>query len=244
MWTRWDSDLIAGEPAVSILPWDFKGDGKVMGVVACHGYGGDELELYTPDGTKGNFHAIIRAVVAAGYPVVMCYNGGNQWGNSTAVSRVASARSYLQGTLGAKTGKVLLIGQSMGHLAVMNYASQNPANVAAVFSSMGVADLSDIHANPSYTGTIDAAYGGTWTQSANGATSNPTTQAKAGKYAGLPWLCYHGSTDTTCPPTTQSTLQAAIGSTARRVQVSGGHNWTTVGNYNIADIVSFLQSND
>lgn len=247
-----------GEATMTILPRGWRGDGTRAGLVYCHGYTADlipELEARNPAVAPGMYRLLSAIADELGVPIVSLAMGSpggtgnppatpgatNPWGNPTAVARIASGRTYLQG-IGARAGKIALLGQSMGHVAAMNYAAANLANVACVLSSMGVADLDHIHSQSAYLASINTAYGGSWSQAANGATSNPLTQAQAGKYAGLPWRGYVGSADTVAPPAQAQALAAAIGSSASLVQIGGAdHSWGTVAQYPLDDVLGWLR---
>jgi len=239
VYTEYSATALNNEPSILIVP-KFVRPGAT-GIVYCHGYGEDALEPRDLTSTRINMFNLVQALAEAGFPVISCFNAGNQWGNATAVARVTSAAAYLASRVGASSTRVGLMGQSMGHLAVMNWAAQNRAKAAFVLSSMGVADLNDIHNNSSYAASINSAYGGSYTDAAQGATYNPTVNA-ASKFAGLPWMCWGGSSDTVCPPAKTTALKNAIGPTASYTQVSGGHAFATVGNYDTAQIVAFAQA--
>lgn len=241
VWTNFSVGAVsAGERSIAIYPKNWLNDGSKMGVLYCHGYGGDALECR--NAVSQPMWTIVEAIVNAGFPVLSCDFGGNLWGNSTAIARVTTAKAYLQGTMGAKTGKIGFVGQSMGHLTAMNWVAQNLASTACVVSSMGVCDLNDIYGNPSYTASIDAVYGGAWSNATYGATYNPIINT-ATKYAGLKWLSYRGDSDTVASPATSAALAAGIGGTASHNTVSGAHDWTTVGNYPVQSIVNFIIAN-
>lgn len=250
-----------GEATLTILPRGWRGDGSKTGLVYCHGYTADlipELEARNPAVGPGMYRILNAIADRLGLPIVSLAMGSpggtgnppatpaatNPWGNPTGVNRVGLAKAYLQGAaVGAAPGKVALFGQSMGHLSVMNYAAANLGSVACVVSSMGVADLNNIHGQATYLSSIDTAFGGTWTQAANGATSNPLTQAQAGKFAGLPWRGYVGTADTTAPLAQAQSLAAAIGATASVVPIGGAvHDWNAVAQYPLEDLLAFLDT--
>jgi pimeloyl-ACP methyl ester carboxylesterase len=234
---------VNGETHIEIYPKGWRGDGTKRGIIFSHGANGTELEARNPDGNPFNMYRFVDEIVQLGHPVLSCYLGGNHWGSPAGVSKLAAAVAYMQSTMGAKTDKVGLIGQSMGHLVSMNYTAANRAKVAFVISSMGVADLNDIYQNASYTASINAAYGGSYSNATNGPTSNPSINTST-KFAGLPWLGFAGELDTTCPlPKTQA-LAAGIGSTATLVEVPNGkHDWTSVGLWDISRARDFVLRN-
>ncbi|WP_160665322.1 alpha/beta hydrolase [Pseudarthrobacter sp. ATCC 49987] len=233
-------NVSAGERSLAVLPRNWKANGSKMGVLYCHGYGGTAMECR--NSASQNMWTLVEAIARAGFPVLSCDLGGDIWGNPTAVARVTTARAYLQGTLGAKAGKIALLGQSMGHLTAMNWAAANLASTACVVSSMGVCDLAGIQQDPLFQASINAAYGGTYSNATHGPASNPAVNTAA-KYAGLKWLSYRGASDTIAPQPTAVALAAAIGATATANTVPGYHDWATVGNYPVQAIVDFIAEN-
>lgn len=260
----------SGTGTLLMLPDDWRADGTKTGVIFCHGYNTTpqpEYEAHSPDPSAGipNMYRLIDAIVRAGFPVVSCKNGsaaltsaspftfeitepaatpggGNGWGNATSENYITQARAYLI-SKGAKNGKVLLFGQSMGHIAVMRWVKNNKALAAGVVSSMGVADLSNIYANATYTSSINTAHGGTWSQASLGAATNPLTMAQAGAFSGVPWLGFYGASDTTVPKSTSDALVAAIGASASVNYPAGGHDWNAVANWDTDAIIAFLNAN-
>jgi hypothetical protein len=261
----------SGTGTMLITPDDWRADGTKTGVIFCHGYNtttSPEYEARSPDPSAGipNMYRLVDAIVRAGFPVISCKNGsagltsaspftfeitepaatpggGNGWGNATSENYITQARNYLINTAKAKNGKVLLIGQSMGHIACVRYTRNFKANVAGIVSSMGVADLSNIYANATYTASINTAHGGTWSQASLGATTNPLTIAQAGSLSGVPWQGWYGVSDTTVPKSTSDALVTAIGASASVNYVTGAHDWNAVANWNIDSIIAFLQAN-
>lgn len=260
-----------GTGTLLVLPDDWRGDGTKTGVVFCHGYNtttSPEYEARSPDPSAGipNMYRLVDAIVRAGFPVVSCKNGSagltsaspytfpitepaatpggsNGWGNATTENYITQARAYLQSAgIGAKAGKILLIGQSMGHIACIRWAKNNPTLVAGILSSMGVADLSNIYANATYTASINTAHGGTWSQASLGAATNPLTIAQSGVLAAIPWQGWYGSSDTTVPKSTSDAFAAAYGVKADLHYVAGIHDWNAVANYDIDAIITFLKT--
>jgi hypothetical protein len=232
---------VNGEAHIELLPKFWKGDGTKTGILFTHGAGGNELEARNPNYPQVNMLAFLETFVEAGFPVLSCYLGGDQWGNASAVSKVTAARSYLSATMGASSTRVAFVAQSMGHLSAMNWIAASAGNKAAaafVISSMGVCDLQNIYAGGGYTASINAAYGGAYNNATQGPASNPTTNA-ATKYAGLNWLGFVGTSDTTAPAAQAQALATAIGSTARLITPGGSHDWQTVANWDRQAAIDF-----
>lgn len=224
-------------------PRDYAMDGTVRGVIFSHGAGGNEA---VPFGStqSTNVSAVMREVASI-YPVLSCtFTGQQHWGNDAALTALTDAVNFLKGTFGAKTGKVLLIGQSMGHLHIANWARANPSLVAGIVGILPVSDLNDLVTNNrgSTAAAINAAYGGAYSESTNGPTKNPANYAATG-LVGIPWRGYYASDDTLVLPGTVTGLASSIGSTATATSLgTGGHADGPVANVDIAQLLTFLAS--
>ncbi|MCZ4069227.1 hypothetical protein O1W71_16265 [Microbacterium sp. H37-C3] len=218
------------------------------GLIYCHGYATTNREPLANAASDAIAMWKLIARIAEDRPVLSCDFGLDAWGNASAVSKVTSAVAHLRATYGVHPSKVFLFGQSMGHLTAMNWAAQNKAQVAGVIGSMGVADLKHIHdlTNPEggylYRASIDAAYTNGYTDAQYGAAHNPIVNAGT-KYAGMPWLDLYGTGDTVASPARAEALKTAIGSTARTIPVAGTHNWPTIDNYPVDEVLGFLNDN-
>lgn len=228
------------EGHLALLPKTWKGDGTVRGIIYCHGAIQTEAQMIDATNYPG-LVSIMRAIADAGFPVLGIYAGGDQWGNATGKARVTDGVTYLQGTLGAKAGKVALIGGSMGGLTILNWAKDNLASVACAVGIVPVSDVSDMVTNNrgSLAASINTAYS-TWNEATMGATYNPHTYAASG-LAGLRYKCWYGASDTIVIPSTVTDVVSAIGATATGVSVAGDHT-TALNNIPPADVVSFLNT--
>jgi alpha-beta hydrolase superfamily lysophospholipase len=184
--------------------------------------------------------------VASIYPTLSCTFAGQQsWGNDTSIATVTDAVNYLQSTFGAASGKVLLVGQSMGHAVLANWARANRALVGGLVGIVPVSDLNDMVTNNrgGTAANINAAYGGTYSDTTHGPTHNPTKYAAA-DLASLPWLGFYASDDTTVVPSTVTGLRSLIGTSATAVNIgTGGHTDTVVANLNVSQLLAFLAAN-
>lgn len=227
------------EGSLLMLPKRWLGDGTVRGVLFMHGATNTETQMI--DNTNyPSLRAILAAVAQAGYPVLGVYAGGDQWGNATAQARMDDAKTYLQGTVGAKTGSVVLIGGSMGGLACQNWAKAHAATTACIVGLVPVSDLNDIKTanRGGLAASVNTAYGGSYVEATYGATYNPHTYAATG-LAGIPYKAWYGASDTIVLPATVTDVCTAAGASATAVSVTGGHD-TALDNIPPADVVSFI----
>lgn len=212
--------------------------GGVRGVIYCHGAG--TLASTVPDYSYiGEMH--VYNAVANVFPTLIVDAGGsNNWGNPTATLRIADAVTHLQGTRGAKSGKVLLIGASMGFLTAMNYTKANPTKVAAILGLVPCVDINDMVTN-NRAGTaaaINTAYGGTYVEATNGPTSNPSNYKAS---ITTPIRLYNASDDAICVPSTITSFVAGVPS-ATAVSVGAlGHTQAAIDAAPRDQILAFLQ---
>lgn len=208
-----------------------------VGILYCHASNGQAAEAQY----FGGVHTIVAALVSAGHPVLACELGGaTTWGNDTSLARVTTARSYLQASMGARPGKVALLGLSMGGLTALAWAGANSALTAGVVGLIPVVNIADIHTSNrgGATATINAAYGGAYSDATLGATHNPQRMAAAGKYAGIPIRTYYGDSDAICVPATQTAFASSSGAITTRL--TGGHASSTIEQIDPAEIVTFF----
>lgn len=231
----------AGEIGLAVYPKRYRPDGTKVGVLYCHGRGGGAPEIRDPAVGPGMYR-FMDAIVDAGYPVFSARLAGpSTWGSAASVAQLSQARTYLQGAMGAKAGKVLLMCQSMGHITACAWAAQNPGAVAGIFASIPVCDLTDLYTNNrgGYAAEIDTALGATYSEAANGATINPATLASSGALNGIPWKAYYGTADTTVLPSTVTAFAASVGGTATPI-TGATHDWTITQSYDPAVALSFF----
>lgn len=232
--------VASGETHLAITPPTWAADGSKMGIIYMHG--ATQTEAQMVDGaTYGALKAILRALVVAGYPMLGVLAAGDAWGNATAKSRIDDAKTYLQGTMGAKAGKIGIIGGSMGGLTALNWAKSNLSSVACAAGLVPVSDVTDMHTNNrgGLTASINTAYS-TWSEATYGATYNPHTYASTG-LAGLPYKAWYGASDTTVIPATVTDVVTAIGGTASGQAVPGDHN-SALANVTPSDVVAFFDT--
>lgn len=225
-----------GEQNLALSPKAYPRDGSVRGVIYCHGALSTETQVI---GTTFPNTAAIVAAIANIYPTIACRLAGDSWANDAAIAKVALAKTYLQGTLGAKSGKVVLVGGSMGGALAMAYARANPTLVQALLLLEPVSDLQDIVTNDrgSLASSVNAAYSGGYSNATYGATHNPTTFASS--LAGIPVQTWYATDDTTVIPATVTGVMTAIGSVDLHT-LTGGHADAALAGVPVASVLSFL----
>lgn len=128
--------------------------GQPRGIVYCHGSGSSAeesaVEIRWLSDTLGR-----RSVLHMGDL------GFQTWANDTAVDRIGQAIDSLR--LIGVSGKVALVGASMGSGSALNYAYRYPEQVACVAACIPMTDIEFIRNNPNvaapWVAEIDAIYG-------------------------------------------------------------------------------------
>lgn len=214
--------------------------GTRPGVVFCHG--ALESALSIPNPNLAGQYPLLNAL-SSQFCVGIGDFSGNAWGNSTAQSNVSSMITWMQ-SMGAKTGKVALVGVSMGTTTALNYAKANPSKVACVVSILPAVNVNDFAANnrDGLASTVNAAYGGTYNDSTMGATYNPYVYAST--FPSVPVALYYSTADSVALPTyVTSFLSACPTAIGKAVSTTLDHSEAAVAAapiYGAGGIVPFI----
>lgn len=205
------------------------------GMIACHGAtaGGDVFLDAAFRDPLAYYADQIGPVIAADL------GGASAWGNDTSIAAMSDAKTYLQGTLGAKSGTVMIWGGSMGALTALNWARANASSVAAVALAIPILDLDDVYQNNkgSYRAAIGTAYGVTHpTAIPNLATHSPVAYPDDITF---PVRIYASSNDSIASTTSAcQTWATAVGANCTVVDLGAvGHAATGL---SVSDLTSFF----
>jgi pimeloyl-ACP methyl ester carboxylesterase len=235
------SRYVAREHDATIVSRTFHPDGTRLGIIYCHGSGGTAASTMTPTNI-GEF-PLLHAL-AERYPVVgPAIGSGPLWGNDLSNTRMSQVYAYIQTKVGAKAGKVILAGVSMGVLTALVWAHENPDSVAAVVGWLPAVDIADIHDHnrAGLRASINEHYGGSYDDAVQKYRHNPAYIATTGAYGGLPCRFYYASDDPIAIPATTTAIVAAIGSSASAVPLGpGGHSQKSVAHVPASDVLTFL----
>ncbi|HHA2804366.1 TPA: hypothetical protein ACOFB9_000721 [Stenotrophomonas maltophilia] len=184
---------------------------------------------------------IVRTVVdqCGLYTISADMGGSSTWGNSILLSRMDEAFAYTQTFSQVKKGKVILVGQSMGGLAMLNWARANKSKVAAVVGVIPVTNMNSAIANGLST-QVAAAYGGSYTDAAYGAQYNPRVYAAT--LAGIPGQLWVGATDLIANTTDAGAVATAAG-TIQMITIPGAHAETTLSGIDLDVMAAFVRAN-
>lgn len=215
---------IAGIPTETVtiaLPRKWARNGDKPAIILLPGTGEGTLFPFNPAVAQ----PLIKALTDAGFPVG-CATPINQWGNDYCRLWISSIRAHMQSVLGARAGKIGLIGLSQGGFNVLSWAGANPSLTGAVTGYLAPPDLEFAASAQGYGTAVNNAYGGTYSEATMGAQYNPQTMAENGAYAGIPIELVYASNDDIVPLSMQTAFKNAVGSNV--IQVNGGatgHSW-------------------
>lgn len=204
-------------------------------LVFVHGAGGYIEESFAGNPTT----VLLWRELAKYFTVIATDMGGDQWGNYIHQYYIERARLYLQNTMGC-TGQVTLVGVSMGGAGVLNY-TRNPAyssNVRAVAGIIPLTSLNSIKAI--FPASLNAAYGGDYTDATYGANHSPVVYGNASSFTNVPVKLFNSTGDTVTLPADQATFVAARPQTMTQVIGTAEHSDFLVGE-SIPSVVEFVR---
>lgn len=256
-----------GEGFVVIAPRLYQPDGQTPAILYAHGAGGNGVGTAMSAEVSAQQYNFAHCLAEAGYLVVSGdWTGSWHWGNPGAMARMEAARAWVQDPAGlwrAKPGKVGCAGSSMGGVTSINFWRYNPANVAAVITTIPVGDLDDIRdydrSSQGFRASINLAYGlpvnSTRTfpvtagmPASSGQASLPATAGQANpathlsELATMPYFCgaYSSDDPIISPPTVTTVANATLTRIARSCGALG-HSEAAIGAMNIDDAITFMQ---
>jgi dienelactone hydrolase len=217
--------------------------GTAQGVIICHGFIGDLVA--TPSAVGLAFEYSIGVPLFNHLREQFAYAEGDfsndAWGNDTAIANVETMRSWMQSSMGAKSGKVALVGISMGGLTALNYAMAHPENVACVVGLIPAVNLQALLSNPAGTDSINAAYGGTYDDSRDGPMHNPVVYAS--DFPNVPVHLYYSTADTgVLPQYAEQFIANCPTAQGTAVSTTLDHSNAAVAAADMNDIVKFIRN--
>lgn len=170
--------------------------------------------------TEARWTALRQALMSNGYALLSADDMGDRWGNPASVANYKALLEWVRSRV--YCGKLYLIAYSMGGLPMWNSISHGEMSPAAVTAICSVCDLIAMRSNPTFTASIDAAWGSTSdaTLIANSAGYDPMTSSKP-LYAGVPYQFNIGASDAVVPPAQHTNLfEPSIAPYASSTQVN------------------------
>jgi alpha-beta hydrolase superfamily lysophospholipase len=241
----------ANEKELVIRQRMYQASGSARGIILLHGHGADAMTWQVGTGI-GDF---AQSLAAAGFLIQSIDAGGpSAWSNSSSMTAITNAYNRLVGSLGAASGKVGIMGWSMGGLAGLNWMKRNPTLVGGAWLWAPCTDLDWAHrtsgytpaysyftAGSSYQAEIDTAYGGNYNTNAIG---YKVYDEPASWRAVCPIKIAHATDDTTVPYAQSSSFVANVNDalvSMRSPDVTGGHTGL-FNNVETSEVVSFFES--
>lgn len=165
------------------------------GVVLFHGSGLTETAMYSPYVREATV-----AFLAEGYTVIGSIGqpSGQGWGNNGEQANYAAVIAVARADHGV--GDVLFWAMSMGGLSSLLLLSAGTVSgVTGWLGTYPVCNLDNMHDNPTYTATIDAAYGGDYPGNSVGHDPVLLTGSTLNGFQSLPMKAWASSEDTVVP---------------------------------------------
>lgn len=146
----------------------WSGEVEKPALLFCHGALGSGTQA-----TDAVTSSRLLKALAEDYVVMECDWGGDLFGNDVVMGMMNDALAWLRSTWNASAAPPVAMGWSMGACQALNYALDN--ETSAVVAMIPVTDLEYVHANNvlGMAATINAAYGGTYTQAEDGPRNDP-----------------------------------------------------------------------
>jgi fermentation-respiration switch protein FrsA (DUF1100 family) len=196
-----------------------KVDGTVPVIICCHSHNAT-LDQYTPGvPTQVDPGWHVWMLAQAGYLLLAVEHAGiAAWSNAATMARMDDAYAYAM-TLGAKTGKVGIIGWSMGGLTALNWIKRNPTLVGASWLWAPVTDLDWARTQSTWGTEITAAY------PSGSAGYNIHDEPASWRGISVPINVAHAPDDAVVPSSQTDAFVTAVNDTnvTKRVVSSGGH---------------------
>lgn len=200
---------VASEAHIGIEGRHYVRSATKRGIVACHGNSQTALTALTDSDHRPPYFGLADRGLCVGSADLGSTAGTPQWGNDTVRTRVGEVWAYLQSRFGAKTDKMLLLALSGGTPAALNYARQNPSNVAAIALLIPIPNVQDAYDNRGFSASIETAYGSAWAASA--ATHDPAASGNQAALAGIPIHAWTSSNDTAAVASVVNAYAALVG---------------------------------
>jgi pimeloyl-ACP methyl ester carboxylesterase len=218
-----------------------KAEAGTVPVVLCHG--ASVVDTFTRSVAPNAVNLAAR-IARAGIPCIAGAFGGDTWGNSTGVSRINAALTYLNAQTGSSTTRCHVLGISHGSMLATMYAAAHPEKVASVTGFIPCSNLDAHYQSDSPAGSrasIGTAWGVTY-PTALPAGANALTAAAVIAAAEIPYRLYYSTVDAFVATADVLALAAAAGGEAIAIDTVNGHLDATVGLLPVETLIANLQN--
>lgn len=224
-------DTAAGSDDWTVLfPYLYQANGRKRPVIVFTGGPGDDRDFIV---TAASGAHVPPVLATAGWPLYSAEFGGtNLWGNPTTVTRIGQAWTKVKALMDTAVDQFIGIGVSKGATALLNYAKDNPADVAGLALFIPAVDIQDMHTNDraGSAASIAAAYGG----GAPPDSSNPADNT--GALDAIPQEIWRSTNDTACVQSVVDSYATAVSATVHSLGAAG-HSAASV---SAAEVAAFL----
>jgi pimeloyl-ACP methyl ester carboxylesterase len=215
-------------------------------VLFAHGAGGTAYHaIWANEINQVGGPKICKTIAEAGWPVVAGdLAGPAAWGNTTFRSRVSDLKTFAQNK-GARSGTVHIVGVSMGGL-VLNWVRANLSLVASVILILPAINPEYVRANNigNNAAAINTAYGGSYVDATERATSNPSYYAGTGDLDSVPIQCWHVTDDIYTPNSMYTQFDSDANLAEMRSLGALGHTDEAIATIVWGDMLTFLAAHD
>lgn len=243
------SATLSTDRALLWSPKGYRRDNTKRGVVILRGAASGATDPNTgflTGASQTDLARIALAITSLDLPMIspqMGVSGSasqDNFTNSTALNIVTDAVTYLTGTMGAKTDKVLMVAHSMGAGQAMAYARANPSKVSAMIVLQPLSDIQDVVSNDrgGFAASINVRFSGGYSDATYGSVSNPALFGAS--LAGIPIQFWYSTDDTIVIPSTVTALMSLIGSSAVTGGTGTGGHTGGLSAFGTADMLTFL----
>ena len=174
--------------------------GTIRGVVVCHAHTHRVATFVSPLNSRPEAWKFINEI-ARFYPTVVADQGGDNWGNDAGIAGVDGCVNFLSSASNpnpAASGKVLLVGVSMGFQVACAWARTHLSQVAAIAGILPSTSVADLYANDAATKTVvDTAFGSAAAWTAAAPTRDPVQFASS---LNVPIKLFYSSGDQAATP--------------------------------------------
>lgn len=219
----------------------YRNPGTVPGVIMCHGSGQIAANIadFALVGQYPQFEALRQR-----YCVGVGDFEFNGWGSNACTADIEAMRVWMQssnpGRPQAKSGKIALLGASMGATVALNYALAHPDKVSCIALFIpAVGPMSSSSLSPSFQLAVKS--GSSYSESVDGPTHNPQNATYQANFPNVPVHLWYSTGDTVATPDQVVAFAAGVPSaTATVCSTTLDHGQPAIAAAPLADVLAFV----
>lgn len=239
MFTTYEAGSIAaGETSVIALDRLWKSTNETPVIYCHHATGASTTIIDNLTETNASIRRMVEGLTSRGLPVISNdQSGPSNWSTDLALTRVTGALTRIGAITGARTDRVLLLGDSMGATVALNWARANPTLVRAIALVIPVVNLEHAHDETALAAGIEAAYGGLAGYQAALPNKNPALFHSS--YVNIPIKFWYSEDD---PAAVASEVTDFATATSHEAISMGSTGHTIPSSFDVDPVVDFLHS--